>query len=127
MDNFYNSHCLAKTLKTTQGRLCRFTKTGRGEIVPKNLKDTKLEVFINKKNKKKIKNIIIIKKEHSILAMFLSQSGVSKKTVTMILMYHSHDTGTVKIRGKEIVKPISVLDYNQCMGGVDLKDQLLYS
>jgi hypothetical protein len=50
-----------------------------------------------------------------------------KKIVTMISMYHNHDTRTVTIRGKEIVKPISVMDYNQCMGGVDLKDQLLHS
>jgi hypothetical protein len=45
----------------------------------------------------------------------------------MISTYHSHGTRTVTIRGKEIVKPISVLDYNQCMGVVDLKDQLLHS
>jgi hypothetical protein len=45
----------------------------------------------------------------------------------MISTYHSHDTRTVTIRGKETVKPISVLYYNQCMGGVDLKDQLLHS
>jgi hypothetical protein len=45
----------------------------------------------------------------------------------MISMYHSHDTRTVTIRGKETVKPISVLDYNHCIGGVDLKDQLLHS
>jgi hypothetical protein len=50
-----------------------------------------------------------------------------KKVVTVILTYHSHDTRTVTIRGKETVKPISVLDYIQCMGGVDLKDQLLHS
>jgi hypothetical protein len=50
-----------------------------------------------------------------------------KKVVIMILTYHSHDTGTVTIRGKETVKLISVMDYNQCMGGVDLKDQLLHS
>jgi hypothetical protein len=45
----------------------------------------------------------------------------------MISTYHSQDTRTVTIRGKETVKPISVLDYNQCMGGADLKDQLLHS
>jgi hypothetical protein len=50
-----------------------------------------------------------------------------KKVINMIPAYHSHDTMAVKIRGKEIGKPISVLDYNKCVGGVDLKDQLLQS
>jgi hypothetical protein len=31
----------------------------------------------------------------------------------MISTYHNHDTRTVTIRGKEIFKPILVLDYNQ--------------
>jgi hypothetical protein len=54
-------------------------------------------------------------------------SGVSvtkwcdKKIMTMISTYHSHKTGTVTVRGKEVVKPISVLDYNKSMIGVDLK------
>jgi hypothetical protein len=30
-------------------------------------------------------------------------------------------------KGKETVKPISVLDYNKCMSVVDLEDQLFYS
>jgi hypothetical protein len=50
-----------------------------------------------------------------------------KKFVTVISTYHSHDTRTVTIRGKEVVKPISVRDYNKFMIGVDLKDQLLHS
>jgi hypothetical protein len=45
----------------------------------------------------------------------------------MISKYHSIYTRTVKIRGKERVKLISVLDYNQSMIGVDLKNQLLHS
>jgi hypothetical protein len=42
-------------------------------------------------------------------------------------MYHSHETRTITVRGKEVVKPISVLDYNKSIIGVDLKDQLLHS
>jgi hypothetical protein len=53
--------------------------------------------------------------------------GCDKKNVTMISTYHSHDIGTVTIRGKGVVKPVSVLDYNKSMIGVDLKDQLLHS
>jgi hypothetical protein len=45
----------------------------------------------------------------------------------MISMYHSHETRTITVRGKEVVKPISALDYNKSMIGVDLKDQLLHS
>jgi hypothetical protein len=45
----------------------------------------------------------------------------------MISTYHNHETRTVTVRGKEMVKPISVLDYNNSMIGVDLKDQLLHS
>jgi hypothetical protein len=30
-------------------------------------------------------------------------------------------------RGKQKIKSVCVLDYNQYMGGVDLKDQLLQS
>jgi hypothetical protein len=45
----------------------------------------------------------------------------------MILTWCSYDVRTVKGRGKEAVKPTSVLDYNQCLGGVDLEDQLLHS
>jgi hypothetical protein len=44
-----------------------------------------------------------------------------KKVTTMISTYYNHHT-TATIRRKETLKPISVLDYNQGMGGVDLKD-----
>jgi hypothetical protein len=50
-----------------------------------------------------------------------------KKNVTMISTYHKHDTRIVTIRGKEVVKPVLVLDYNKSMIGVDLKNQLLHS
>jgi hypothetical protein len=44
-----------------------------------------------------------------------------------MITYHSHGTRTVTIRGTEVIKLISVLDYNQSRKGVDLKDQLLHS
>jgi hypothetical protein len=45
----------------------------------------------------------------------------------MIYTHHSHDTRTIAKQDKETVKLISMLDYNHCMGGADLKDQLLHS
>jgi hypothetical protein len=44
----------------------------------------------------------------------------------MISTYHSHETRTITVRGKEVVKHISVLDYNKSMTSVDL-DRLLHS
>jgi hypothetical protein len=50
-----------------------------------------------------------------------------QKVMTMISRYHSHDTRTVTIRGKEVSKPLLVLDYYQSRRGVDSKHQLLHS
>jgi len=49
-----------------------------------------------------------------------------KKEVTMISTYHGEETKMklTKYR-QEKQKPVSVLDYNENMGKVDLKDQLL--
>jgi hypothetical protein len=49
-----------------------------------------------------------------------------KKIITVIFTHHCCDTRTVTVRGKRTVRPFSLLDYNQCMGGFDLKDQLLH-
>jgi hypothetical protein len=64
IDNFYNSPCLARTLKTAQDRLCRYTKT-EPKNVPKKVKDMKLK-----------KGGIIV--QHC--GPFLSQCGVTKKS-----------------------------------------------
>lgn len=45
----------------------------------------------------------------------------------MMSIHDSHETRAVKITGKEIVKTISLLGYNQCVGGTDLNDKLLRS
>jgi len=49
-----------------------------------------------------------------------------KKEVTMISTYHGKETKLklTKCR-QEKQKPVSVLDYNETIRGVDLKDQLL--
>jgi hypothetical protein len=48
-----------------------------------------------------------------------------KKDVAMISTYHGEETKKLTKCGQEKEKPVSVLDYNENMGGVDLKDQVL--
>ncbi|KAG8234258.1 hypothetical protein J437_LFUL016018 [Ladona fulva] len=50
-----------------------------------------------------------------------------KKVVTMISTFHGIETKTIIKRGNELIKPVSIIDYNKHMGGVDLKDQFLQS
>jgi hypothetical protein len=46
-----------------------------------------------------------------------------KKDVTMISAFHDDTLRTLRKRGVEVKKLVCVLEYNQQMGGVDLKDQ----
>jgi hypothetical protein len=112
MDNFYNSPSLARMLKVTYNTDCVGTLRLNRKDVPQKVKNTKL-------------------KKGEIIAQHSGPVSITKwydkKIVTMISTYHSHDTRTVTIRGKEVVKPVSVLDYNKSMIGVDLKAQLLHS
>ncbi|PNF24933.1 hypothetical protein B7P43_G09365 [Cryptotermes secundus] len=103
MDNFYNSPTLARLLKITHKTDC---------------------VGTLKLNRKKLKKGEIVAQHSGLVSI---TKWFDKKIVTMISTYHSHDTRTVTVRGKVVEKPISVLDYNKSMGGVDLKDQLLHS
>ena len=49
-----------------------------------------------------------------------------KKEVTKISMYHGEETRMKQMKCRqEKQKPVSVLEYNENMRGVDLKDQLL--
>jgi hypothetical protein len=45
----------------------------------------------------------------------------------MILIHDRDEIKTVSKRQKQKTKPLCILDHNQYMGGVDLKDQLLQS
>ncbi|XP_068082003.1 piggyBac transposable element-derived protein 4-like [Anabrus simplex] len=111
MDNFYNSPTLAQKLKSLKndcvGTLCLNRK-----YVPKDVINTKL-------------------KKGEIIARHSDQISVlkwcDKKDVTLISTFHGAETVTKKIKhGQEKEKPVSVANYNDHMGGVDLKDQLLH-
>jgi hypothetical protein len=43
----------------------------------------------------------------------------------MISTFHDTKMKTEMKRGIEIRKPVCIVEYNKCVGGVDLKDQLL--
>jgi hypothetical protein len=43
----------------------------------------------------------------------------------MILTFHNMEMKSEMKKGKETRKPVCVVDYNRCMGGIYLKDQLL--
>jgi hypothetical protein len=111
MDNFHNSPALARTLKMTYKTDCGTLKLNHMDVPPK-MKNSKL-------------------KKGEIVAQHVGPVSVTKlsdkKIVTMISTYHNHETRTVTIRGKETVKPISILDYNKSMTGIYLKNQLLHS
>ena len=110
MDNFYNSPALAQSLKSLKtdcvGTLCLSTKD-----VPQRVKEKKL-------------------KKGELVAQHSGQLSVlkwkDKKEVTVISTYHGEETRMklTKCR-QEKQKPVSVLDYNENIGGVDLKDHLL--
>jgi len=109
MDNFYNSPALARTLKAV-GTDCVGTLKLNRKGVPKKVKETKL-------------------KKGELIGQHAGPVSVikwhDKKIVTTISTFHSDETRTVYKRGQNKEKPVSVCDYNQHMGGVDKKDQLL--
>ncbi|KAG8239348.1 hypothetical protein J437_LFUL017961 [Ladona fulva] len=112
MDNYYNSPILARLLKINYHTDCVGTLRLNRKNVSQRMKEKKLkkgEVF----------------GEHSGPISVLKWSD--KKIVSMISTYHGAEMKT-EAKGQKIkTKPISVIDYNRFMGGVDLKDQLLQS
>jgi hypothetical protein len=110
MDNFYNSPVLTERLKSTNTNCVGTLRLNRKDV-PKTVGEKKL---------KKGKMIA----QHSGSVSVLKWRD--KKDVAMISTYHGEETRkklTKRGQGKE--KPVSVVDYNKNVGGVDLKDEVL--
>jgi hypothetical protein len=110
MDNFYDSPARAQRLKSLNTD-CVGTLHLNRKGVPKTVREKKL-------------------KKGEMVAQHSSPVSVLKwrdrKDVTMISRYHGEETRKkLTKRGQEKEKPVSVLDYNENMGGIDLKDQVL--
>ena len=110
MDNFYNSPALAQRLKSLKTDCVGTLRLSRKDV-PQRVKDTKLK-----------KGELVA--QHSGPVSLLKCKD--KKEATMISTYHGQET-RIKLKKcrQEKQKPVSVLDYNENIGGVDLKDQLL--
>ena len=109
IDNFYNSPALAQRLKSLEtdcvGTLCLSRKD-----IPQSVKEKKLK-----------KGELVA--QHSGPVSILKWKD--KKEVTMISAYHGEETRMKLMKCRqEKQKPVSVLDCNEKMGGVDLKDSL---
>ena len=110
MDNIYNSPALAQTLKSLITDCVGTLRLSRKDI-PQTVKDKKL---------KKGERVA----QHSGAVTVLRWED--KKDVTMISTYHGQERRIKLMKCRqEKQKPVSVIDYNENMGGVDLKDQLL--
>jgi len=111
IDNFFSSPELARKLKIEHSTDCVGTLKLNRKNIPKEVKDKKLE-------------------KGEIIARYLGPVTVlkwrDKRNVTIVSTYHTVDTQRVSNKGKESQKPLSMIDYNRNMGGVDLKDQLLH-
>jgi len=109
MDNFYNSPIVAQRLKSLKADCVGTLHLSRKDV-PQRVKDKKLK-----------KGELVA--QHSGLVSVLKWKD--KKEVTMISTYHGEETKMKLMKCRqEKQKPVSVLDYNENMGGVDLKNQL---
>jgi len=109
-DKFYNSPALTQRLKTLKTNCVGTLRLSRKDV-PQRVKEKKLK-----------KGELVAQHSGSVSVL----KWRDKKEVTMISTCHGEETRmklTKCRQGKQ--KPVSVLDYNENMGGDDLKDQLL--
>lgn len=111
MDNFYNCPSLARYLKT-KGFDCLGTLRTCRRNVPND---------IAKVPKNVPKGTIIARQCGDVSIITWKDS----KLVNIISTFHDDSTFVGSKAGKTLVKPICVRDYNNTMGGIDLKDQKL--
>lgn len=108
LDNFYTSLPLADYL-LSRGTQITGTLRSNKKGIPAQVKSTKLKrgesVFARRKN-------------------LLIQRWLDKRDIIMISTRHNGDFGTVTSKGGKVLKPKTIIEYNQFMGGVDKADQL---
>lgn len=111
MDNFYNCPSLARYLKS-KGFDCLGTLRTCRRNVPND---------IAKVPKNVPKGTIVARQCGDVSIITWKDS----KLVSIISTFHDDGTYVGSKAGKTLVKPICVKDYNDTMGGIDLKDQKL--
>ncbi|KAL0879316.1 hypothetical protein ABMA27_003095 [Loxostege sticticalis] len=111
MDNFYNCPSLARYLKSL-GFDCMGTLRLNRKQVPRD---------VNRIPKNVEKGTIMARQCGDVFVIAWKDA----KLVTMISTYHTDETYIGSKAGKVLVEPVCVKDYNNTMGGVDLKDQKL--
>ncbi|KAL0879784.1 hypothetical protein ABMA27_003495 [Loxostege sticticalis] len=111
MDNYYNCPALARYLKSI-GFDCLGTLRFSRKHVPKE---------IAKVPKNVAKGTIVACHSGDVSCL----AWKDRKVVSMISTYHTDETTVGRTAGRAVVKSVVVRDYNNTMGGVDLKDQKL--
>ncbi|KAL0830178.1 hypothetical protein ABMA28_003635 [Loxostege sticticalis] len=111
MDNYYNCPALARYLKSI-GFDCLGTLRFSRKHVPKE---------IAKVPKNVAKGTIVACHSGDVSCLAWKDS----KVVSMISTYRTDETTVGRTAGRAVVKPLVVRDYNNTMGGVDLKHQKL--
>jgi len=107
MDSFYNSPALAQRLRSSKTDCVGTRRLSRKDI-PQRVKEKKLK-----------KGELVAQRSGPVSVL----KWKDKKEMTMISTYHGEEKRMKQTKcrqGKQ--KPVSVLDYNENVGGIDLKD-----